>query len=114
MAGPPLSLCIISFYTRQQDNKPIRIVPHDFVAIQKMDEPQDCPRCKKKTGITCTTCHFCNECHNAAQQEPGYEMHDKLTESTLKPVTKVKSELDKELQEWEVESSKDGQTSQGT
>jgi hypothetical protein len=43
----------------------------------------------------------------------GYEKHDKLTEKTLKPVNKVKSELDKELQEWEVESTKDGQDSQG-
>jgi hypothetical protein len=43
----------------------------------------------------------------------GYEKHDKITEATLKPVTKVKSKLDKELQEWEVESSKDGQDSQG-
>jgi len=42
-----------------------------------------------------------------------YEKHDKITEATLKPVTKVKSELDKELQEWEVESTKDGQDSQG-
>jgi hypothetical protein len=42
-----------------------------------------------------------------------YEKHDKITESTLKPVTKVKSKLDKELQEWEVESTKDGQDSQG-
>lgn len=42
-----------------------------------------------------------------------YEEHDELTEKTLKPVTKVKSKLDKELQEWEVESTKDGQDSQG-
>jgi hypothetical protein len=42
-----------------------------------------------------------------------YEEHDELTEETLKPVNKVKSKLDKELQEWEVESSKDGQDSQG-
>jgi hypothetical protein len=42
-----------------------------------------------------------------------YEKHDKITESTLKPVTKVKSKLDKELQEWEVESTKEGQDSQG-
>jgi hypothetical protein len=42
-----------------------------------------------------------------------YEKHDKLTEDTLKPVNKVKTKLDKELQEWEVESTKDGQDSQG-
>jgi hypothetical protein len=42
-----------------------------------------------------------------------YEKHDVITEETLKPVTQVKSKLDKELQEWEVESTKDGQDSQG-
>jgi hypothetical protein len=42
-----------------------------------------------------------------------YEKHDPLTEQTLKPVNKVRSKLDKELQEWEVESTKDGQDSQG-
>ena len=42
-----------------------------------------------------------------------YEKRDKVTEATLKPVTKVKSELDKELLEWEVQSTKDGQDSQG-
>jgi len=42
-----------------------------------------------------------------------YEKHDKITEATLRPVMKVRSELDKELQEWEVESTKDGQDSQG-
>jgi hypothetical protein len=42
-----------------------------------------------------------------------YEKHDEITEETLKPVNKVKSKLDKELQEWEVESTKDGQDSQG-
>lgn len=42
-----------------------------------------------------------------------YTEHDEITEKTLKPVTKVKSKLDKELQEWEVESTKDGQDSQG-
>jgi len=42
-----------------------------------------------------------------------YQKHDKLTEPTLKPVNKVESKLDKELQEWEVESTKDGQDQQG-
>ena len=45
--------------------------------------------------------------------ESDYHEHDEITEKTLKPVTKVKSKLDKELQEWEVESTKDGQDSQG-
>lgn len=45
--------------------------------------------------------------------EDSYEKHEKITEATLKPVTKVKSKLDKELQEWEVESTKDGQDSLG-
>lgn len=31
-----------------------------------------------------------------------------LTKETLEPVTKVRSKLDKELQELEVESTKDG------
>lgn len=42
-----------------------------------------------------------------------YEKHDKVTEETLKPITKVKSNLDKEMQDWEVESTKEGQDSQG-
>jgi hypothetical protein len=46
-------------------------------------------------------------------EDSEYEKHDKITEATLKPVTKVKSKLDKELQDWEVESTKDGQDSQG-
>ena len=33
---------------------------------------------------------------------------DKITKETLKPVTKVGSRLDKELQDWEVESTKGG------
>ncbi len=49
----------------------------------------------------------------AAKVDSEYEKHDKITEATLKPVTRVKSKLDKELQEWEVESTKDGQDSQG-
>ena len=46
-------------------------------------------------------------------EESDYEKHDKITEKTLKPINKAKSELDKELQEWEVQSTKDGQNSQG-
>ena len=45
--------------------------------------------------------------------ESDYQEHEEKTEKTLKPVTKVKSKLDKELQEWEGESTKDGQDSQG-
>jgi hypothetical protein len=33
---------------------------------------------------------------------------DVQKESTLQPITKVNSKLDKELQEWEVESTKGG------
>lgn len=44
---------------------------------------------------------YCLECHRAAAlADSEYEKHDKITEATLKPVTKVKSELDRELQEW--------------
>lgn len=39
----------------------------------------------------------------------SWDMEEKKVEQdTLKPVTKVKSKLDKELQEWEVESTKGG------
>jgi hypothetical protein len=34
--------------------------------------------------------------------------NDVQKESTLQPITKVNSKLDKELQEWEVESTKGG------
>ena len=53
------------------------------------------------------------EQEKAAMVDSEYEKHGNLTEATLKPVTKVNSKLDKELQEWEVESTKDGQDSQG-
>jgi hypothetical protein len=33
---------------------------------------------------------------------------EKIEQGTLKPITKVSSKLDKELQEWEVESTKGG------
>ncbi|HEU0144359.1 MAG TPA: hypothetical protein VFQ47_06205 [Nitrososphaera sp.] len=37
------------------------------------------------------------------------DMEEKdIQKATLKPVTKVNSKLDKELQEWEVESTKGG------
>jgi hypothetical protein len=38
---------------------------------------------------------------------------DKVTKEALKPVTKADIKQDEELQEWEVESTKDGQDSQG-
>lgn len=85
---------------------------HEFVGTQ-LHAGQECPKCKKEIDVTCSTCHYCLECHTAALADSEYEKHDKITEATLKPVTKVKSELDKELQEWEVESTKDGQDSQG-
>jgi hypothetical protein len=37
----------------------------------------------------------------------GMEAKD-IQKETLKPITKVNSKLDKELQEWEVESTKGG------
>ncbi|MEO9320662.1 MAG: hypothetical protein ABI361_08325 [Nitrososphaera sp.] len=40
-------------------------------------------------------------------------VQDKITKETLQPVTKPKSKLDKEMQEWEVESTKGGQNSLG-
>ena len=36
-----------------------------------------------------------------------------LEKEMLKPISKANTNLDKELQEWEVESTKDGQDSQG-
>jgi hypothetical protein len=35
-------------------------------------------------------------------------MEKKKKEDTLKPITKVNSKLDKEMQEWEVESTTSG------
>lgn len=90
-----------------------RLMQHEFVGTQHREGPQICLRCKQEIAMTCSACHYCRECHNAAMVDSEYEKHDKITEATLKPVTKVKSELDKELQEWEVESTKDGQDSQG-
>ena len=46
-------------------------------------------------------------------KDQEYEKHDEITEKTLKPVTRVNSKLDKELQKWEVESTKEGQDSLG-
>jgi hypothetical protein len=42
-------------------------------------------------------------------QEYVRNMEEKeIQKETLKPITKVNSKLDKELQEWEVESTKGG------
>jgi hypothetical protein len=42
-------------------------------------------------------------------QEYGSNMEEKdIQKETLRPITKVNSKLDKELQEWEVESTKGG------
>lgn len=38
---------------------------------------------------------------------------NEIVKETLKPITNVDSQIDKELQEWEVESTKDGQDSHG-
>jgi hypothetical protein len=35
-----------------------------------------------------------------------------IAKETLKPITKVKTELDRELEEWEVRSTKGGQNQQ--
>jgi len=91
----------------------IRVMQHKFVGTQRGAGSQVCPRCKQDASMTCSTCNYCLDCHNAAMADSEYEKHDKITEATLKPITQVKSKLDKELQDWEVESTKDGQDSQG-
>ena len=40
--------------------------------------------------------------------KPSKHRGKDIEKETLKPITKVNSKLDKELQEWEVESSKGG------
>jgi hypothetical protein len=44
----------------------------------------------------------------------GSTMEEKkdIAKETLKPITKVKTDLDRELQEWEVQSTKGGQNQQ--
>jgi hypothetical protein len=42
------------------------------------------------------------------EQEKQGNKKDAQKDSTLQPITKVNSKLDKELQEWEVESTKGG------
>jgi hypothetical protein len=43
---------------------------------------------------------------NNNKETKNKKVEDVQKESTLQPVTKVNSKLDKELQEWEVESTK--------
>lgn len=42
------------------------------------------------------------------EQEKKEEKKKDIQKDTLQPITKVNSKLDKELQEWEVESTKGG------
>jgi hypothetical protein len=55
--------------------------------------------CARKNKPGLLDMPYCLECHTAALADSEYEKHDKITEATLKPITKVKSELDRELQE---------------
>ncbi len=45
---------------------------------------------------------------NNNKEAKNKKVEDVQKESTLQPITKVNSKLDKELQEWEVESTKGG------
>jgi hypothetical protein len=45
---------------------------------------------------------------NREAEKKKEKAEDAQKESTLQPITKVNSKLDKELQEWEVESTKGG------
>jgi len=46
--------------------------------------------------------------HVEEQESKKENIKDAQKDSTLQPITKVNSKLDKELQEWEVESTKGG------
>jgi hypothetical protein len=46
--------------------------------------------------------------NNTGANKKEERREDAQKESTLQPITKVNSKLDKELQEWEVESTKGG------
>jgi hypothetical protein len=46
--------------------------------------------------------------NNTEAKKKEERIEDVQKESTLQPITKVNSKLDKELQEWEVESTKGG------
>ena len=45
---------------------------------------------------------------NNNKEAKNKKVEDAQKESTLQPITKTKSKLDKELQEWEVESTSSG------
>ena len=57
-----------------------------------------------KCSITCLPIEEFSKCERAYMEEKKKD----IQKDTLKPITKVNSKLDKELQEWEVESTKDG------
>jgi hypothetical protein len=48
------------------------------------------------------------EDNNREAEKKEQRREDAQKDSTLQPITKVNSKLDKELQEWEVESTKGG------
>lgn len=49
-----------------------------------------------------------NESDKGVEVDSAAQKDSTITEETLKPITKVNSKLDKELQELEVESTKGG------
>ena len=57
----------------------------------------------RKNVVGLTTENNNTEAKQKKKEEEGVQK-----ESTLQPITKVNSKLDKELQEWEVESTKGG------
>jgi hypothetical protein len=58
----------------------------------------------RKNGVVGLT----TENNNTEANKKEQRREDAQKESTLQPITKVNSKLDKELQEWEVESTKGG------
>ncbi len=46
--------------------------------------------------------------NNTESEKKEERIEEAQKDSTLQPITKVNSKLDKELQEWEVESTKGG------
>jgi hypothetical protein len=57
-----------------------------------------------KCSITCLQIEEFSKCERAYMEEKKKD----IQKDTLKPITKVNSKLDKELQEWEVESTTSG------
>jgi hypothetical protein len=51
--------------------------------------------------------------NNTESEKREERREDAQKESTLQPITKANSKLDKELQEWEVESTKGGSNDGG-